>query len=160
MAISQKWVVNTKPLDDLAHFADSFEQIAFGVFDEVAQEIEPLLLDELRHYPPVPPGSTYIRTFRLQEGWHVFILQQAGSFIIRVSNEVEYSQWVVGSLAQAIAAAAAFQRVFHREHGWQLATETVTFWFEAFMEAFEQRFADELGQFGTFTSRRRARTRL
>jgi hypothetical protein len=159
MAIKQNWLVNAQPYADLMHFVDSFEDMAYGLFVETAAEIEPLLLDELRHYPPVPPGSKYIRTFRLQNGWFVDIIQSGGEFLFQVGNDVEYAQFVVGSLAQAVAAAARFQRDFHKAHGWQLGAETVTFWFEAFMEEYRGRFNAELAKFGTTSGGRRASTR-
>lgn len=160
MPVQQKWTINTKPIEDLSHFIDSLDQITYDLFAQTTAEIEPLMLDELRAYPPVPAGSKYVRTFRLRDGWRIEIAQAgSGQFIFRVTNDVEYTQFVVGSLALANAASARFQRDFHKANGWQLASPTITFWFEAFLEEFQERFLRELGQFGTITgSSRRAFT--
>lgn len=159
--IKSTWKVNVQPLEDLSYFADSFGEEAFDIFEAVGAEIEPLLLDELRTYPPVPPNSTYRRTYKLRDNWQVRIYA-AGSdqFRFEVSNDTDYAVWVVGSLAMAREAAARFQQAFHKANGWQLASDTVTFWYEAFLEEYQQRFEDELAEFGGFTLTRRARTRI
>lgn len=160
MPVRQTWTFNTQPIDGLVHFIDSIDQIAYDIFAQSAAEIEAPLLDELRTYPPVPADSKYVRTFKLRDGWRIEIAQAgSGQFIFRVTNDVEYTQFVVGSLALANAAASRFQRDFHANNGWQLASPTIQFWFEAFLEEFQGRFLRELGQFGTITgSTRRAFT--
>jgi hypothetical protein len=158
--VKSTWKVDTAALDNLNHFATSFNSMSFSLFEQVSAEIAPPLLNELQHYPPVPPGSKYIRTFRLRDGWRVDIGAAGdGKFRFEVSNNVDYTVWVVGSLATAREAAARFQRDFHRAHGWFLATDTVTFWFNAFMDEYQERFDAQLASFGITTGGRRARTR-
>lgn len=159
MVIKQAWKVNTQTYDDLSHFVDSFGQIGFSLFEQSSAEITPFLLDELKFYPPVPPNSRYQRTFKLRDGWYVRIgMVGEGQFKFEVGNDTFYAAFVVGSLAQARDAAARFQRDFHKAHGWLLATDTVTFWWMAFLEDYQGRFETELGKFGTFEGGRRART--
>lgn len=159
--IKQAWKVNAQTYDELSHFVDDFGQIGFSLFEQSSAEIAPLMLEDLSAYPPVPPNSKYKRTYRLRKGWTVSIgMVGEGQFKFEVSNNVDYTVWVVGSLAQARSAAADFQRDFHAEHGWRLATDIVSIWWAAFLEDYQGRFEDELGRFGTFESGRRARTRL
>lgn len=159
--IKSTWTVNTAPLEELSHFVDSFDVIGFSLFEQSSAEISPFLLDELKTYPPVPPNSKYKRTFKLRDNWRIDIGQAgAGQFKFEVSNSTDYAVWVVGSLAMAQDAAGRFQRDFHKAHGWQLAGETVSFWFEAFLEDYQTRFEDQLAAFGGFTLKRRARTSL
>lgn len=159
VVITQAWLVSTDPLDDLIYLANSFGQIGYDIFQQTAAEIEPFLLEELRHYPPVPPGSKYVRTFKLREGWAVRIGQVGVTqFRFDVYNRTHYSAWVVGSLAQNRAIAESFQREFHRANGWQLATDTVTFWFQAFLELYQEKFDGVLAGYGTLKTKRRART--
>jgi hypothetical protein len=156
--IRSTWRFNTKPIDDLIEFAGDFENIVFGLVEEAYNAFAPDLLDELQYYPAPPPNSTYIRTFRLKNGWRIHLFRGEGGISIVVENDTEYGPLVVGSLASAIAAAKAFQARVH-EGRWTLASETLSFWFEAVKEDFDDRFAKELSQFGTSTVSRRAFTR-
>lgn len=159
--IRQRWTVNVTPLEDLSYFVASFGELAFELFEQAGAVIESPLLDELRDYPPVPPNSTYERTYKLRDNWRVRIYANGtDEFVFEVSNDTGYAVWVVGSLATVRETAARFQREFHRAHGWILARDTVQFWYEALLEAFQSRFEDELETFGGFTVSRRARTRL
>lgn len=159
--VKSTWKVDTRALDELSHFASSFNAQAFTLAEQVGAEIAVPLLNELQHYPPVPPGSKYLRTFKLRDGWRIDIGQAGGGqFRFEVSNSTDYTVWVVGSLATAREAAARFQRDFHRANGWFLATDTVTFWFNAFMEEYRERFNAQLSEFGMASGSRRARTRL
>lgn len=159
--VKSTWKADTRALDDLSHFASSFDAMTFSLAEQVSAEIAPPLLNELQTYPAVPSGSRYIRTFKLRDGWRVDIGEAGkGQFRFEVSNSTDYTVWVVGSLATAREAAARFQRDFHRAHGWFLATDTVTFWFNAFMDEYRERFDAQLSEFGMASGGRRARTRL
>lgn len=159
--VKQRWTVDAQPFDELSHFARSFGEFAFDIYEETAAEIEPEMLADLQFYPPVPPGSKYVRTFKLRDSWVIRIYPVSESeFVFEVSNDAGYTQWVVGSLAQSVEAAARFQRDFHKKNGWILATETVTFWFETFLDLYESRFDQALGQFGSSSVNRRATTRI
>jgi hypothetical protein len=149
---------NTKPLDDLAEFAGDFARIAADIGEDVYLSIEDDLVDELRYYPPPPPNSSYQRTFKLRDGWEVSYGRDGNGFAIRVENDTSYSKYVVGSLAQARAAAASFQADVHKGR-WVLAADTIGFWFEAFLAEYQTRFTAELSKFGTTSTSRRAFTR-
>jgi hypothetical protein len=156
--IRSKWRINAKPIDDLAEFAADFENIVYGLAEDSYSVMADDLLDELRYYPPPPPNSTYVRTLKLKNGWKLHLYRGSEGAHIIVENDVGYTPLVAGSLAQALAAAKAFQARIHQGR-WPLASETVSFWFEAFKEDFDERFTRELGKFGTSTVSRRAFTR-
>jgi hypothetical protein len=156
--IRSTWKINTKPIDDLEAFAGSFAEIVADMVEESYNAFAPDLLDELRYYPPPPPNSTYVRTFTLKNGWRIHLYRTADGAQIVIENNVSYTPLVVGSLAQALAAAKAFQARVH-EGRWPLASETISFWFAAVKEDFDERFAKELSQFGTSNVSRRAFTR-
>jgi hypothetical protein len=158
MKISSKWKVNVKPIDDLAAFAGSMTQVVQEEAEDSFGVIGNALLDELRYYPAPIPNSDYVRTMRLRDGMDVrFSLTSEGAEI-NVKNDVPYTRLVVGSFAQNASAAKAFQAQIHRGR-WPVASETISFWYEAYREDFEERFFKRLGGFGTSTVSRRARTR-
>jgi hypothetical protein len=159
--IKQAWKVNVQPLEDMAEFAGNLDDKAFQLFEQSTAEIEQGLMDDLRTYPAVPPNSTYERTYKLRDNWSASIGQAGdGLFKFEVSNDTDYAVWVVGSLAQMREAAARFQQEFHRDNGWELATDKVTRWFNRLLEDYQSRFENELAEFGGFTLKRRARTRI
>jgi hypothetical protein len=156
--IRSKWRINAKPIDGLAEFAGSFNALVGELAEESYRDVEDGMMDELRYYPAPPPNSTYIRTMRLKNGWKIHLDRTSDGVSIIVENNVGYAPFVVGSLAQALAAAKAFQARIHQGR-WPLASETVSFWFTALKEDFDERFVRELGKFGTSTVTRRAFTR-
>lgn len=160
MGITLKMDVNTKPLDGLEAYMAQFPQKAAEVGAQVYAEIRPHLLNELRFYPPVPPGSRYKRTLRLRNAWEVTFESTSEGFRLGIRNGMHYAARVVGSLAQNIQAAARFQRDFHARHGWVLATKTATFWFDAFVDEFTAAFMADIGEFASTTTTRRAGTRV
>lgn len=158
LVIRSRWKVNTKVLDDLAAFAGDFTRIAGDIGEDLINQFDDGLLDELRYYPPPPANSSYVRTYRLREGWTVTIQRESEGFSIIINNPTPYAKYVVGSLATARATAASFQADIHKGR-WPLTTDTVSFWFEGYLEAYQARFMNELGKFGTISSSRRAFTR-
>ena len=148
-----------EPLDALKAWLNDIQDTGRDLAEQVWQEIRVPLLDELRFYPPVPPNSRYRRTFRLRRGWAAVLERTTDGYRIVVSNDTRYTQWVVGSLAQNRNAAARFQQDFHNRNGWPLATDTVTFWINAFDEEYEKAFNAELDGFAQTYNKRRAFTR-
>jgi hypothetical protein len=155
--VSSKWKINTKPIDDLAEFARDFEGIVYGLAEQSYNTMADDLLDELQYYPAPPANSTYIRTFALRNGWKIHLQRTSEGVAVIIENPVGHTVYVVGSLAKALSAARSFQARVHAGR-WPLASETVSFWFEAWKEDFDARFAQELGKFGTSTVTRRAFT--
>lgn len=151
---------NTEALEGLEVYLDDLQENAKTVARATFNKVEPFILDELRFYPPVPPNSTYKRTFRLRQGWHLEFDETSGGFRFVIRNRVPYTQWVVGSLAQKPSVAARFQRDYHARNGWPLATETASFWIDAFAETFNDDFVGELGEFASTSITRRAATRI
>jgi hypothetical protein len=156
--IRSKWKTDTRVLDDLATFAGDFDRIAADIGEEVFREMEGELLYELQDYPPPIANSDYVRTMTLKNGWVISFGRQAGQFFIGIENDTSYSKYVVGSLAQARAAAASFQAEVHKGR-WVLARDTIDSWFEDWMQRYSARFAKELSMFGKTTTSRRAYTR-
>ena len=148
----------SEPDKNLEHFVDDFTSIAQELGNKAFAKIREPLLDELKFYPPALPNSRYVRTYRLRRGWKAGIARLGTDrFGFVVSNDVEYTVFVVGSLAQAESAAARFQADVHKGR-WLLATKTVKFWFEAYLEELEKEFANELSDFGTIRNVQRAFT--
>ena len=141
--------------DSLGKFAEDFPRIAFETGQTAFKKTREPLLDELRIYPPKLPNQKYIRTFKLRRGWKVFIQRiNPKSFAIVVSNNVDYTSFVVGSLAIAESVADSFQADIHRGR-WKLATITVQEQFHEFLIEYDKQLEKQLGQFGTIS-----RTRL
>lgn len=148
----------SEPDNDLLHFVDDFTSIAQDIGQETFRDIENNLLDELKFYPPPPPNNRYVRTYRLRAGWKAGITRISNDrFALVVSNDTEYTAFVVGSLAQALSVAARFQADVHKNR-WRLASETVAFWFDAYLEKVDAGFKTELSKFGRIRNTRRAFT--
>ena len=160
MTIKVAITANVAPLDGLEAYMEQFPKKAQAIGKDVYEQIKPLLLDELRFYPPVPPRSRYVRTFRLRNNWTVTFESLADGFKMSIQNSTAYAQWVVGSLAQNEAAAKRFQQPFHAKNGWPLATQTSAFWFDAFVDEFTKAFLADIGEFAKTTFGRRAVTRI
>lgn len=157
--ISTKLQTNTRILDDLEAFMDDYSRMVSEAGERAYDRIRDPLLDELRYYPAPRPNQRYVRTMRLRDGWEVSFQRASGGFQVIVSNDVPYAKFVVGSLAQARAAAASFQAWMHKGR-WPLATETVAFWLEAFREELADEIRKEgLDRFGSTRSRQRGFTR-
>lgn len=157
--IAATWKNDTRVADDLTAYMDSFDTLVADAGERAYQRIAPDMLDELEYYPAPRPNQKYQRTYRLRDGLEIAFRREAGRFSVYVSNAVEYSKFVVGSLAQARAAAASFQAWMHKGR-WPLAFETVGFWYEAWRELLlEEIQKDQLERFGTVSSSRRAYTR-
>jgi hypothetical protein len=57
-------------------------------------EAQKLIGDRLKHYPPPPPNSTYVRTERLGEEWQT---PDPSGLVATISNMVQYAPLVQGS---------------------------------------------------------------
>ena len=53
----------------------------------------------LQHYPPPPPQSSYVRTYKLRFGWRVQPFEANTKTVI--VNDVEYAPYVQGDNTQA-----------------------------------------------------------
>lgn len=158
MVVKSNLKTDIEALDGLEVFLEDIGNMAFEIGERVFNTIKDPLLNELQFYPPVPPNSKYKRTYKLRRGWGVFFIRPSASqFTMTISNEVKYTQWVVGSLA---INGQRFQRDFHKANGWFQANKTSDFWFNAFNEDFAKEFNAELGEFAKSQSRKRAVTRL
>lgn len=149
---------NTQVLDDLSAFMDDFNRMAADIGEAVYGEMQADFLDELQYYPPPRPNQKYVRTYTLRDGWTLQFRRGSRGFDVLVGNRTPYTKFVVGSLAQARAAAASFQAWMHKGR-WPLAIETVEFWLEDFKQEYRERFKRELEPFGSTSTRQRAFTR-
>lgn len=149
---------DTRVLTGLSNYAARFNERVTQAGEAAYNQLADVLLDDLRTYPPPPPNSTYVRTFALRNGWVLGILKDSGGFAIELSNKVPYAKYVVGSLAQSLEAAGAFQAMIHKGR-WPLASETFAAFRDLFLEAFNAEIAKELKDYGTVTTSQRAYTR-
>lgn len=158
MVVSSKLELNTKPIDALRDYAKNYRDLVQEYGQDAFKEIETPLLDELRFYPPPLPNQKYVRTYKLKRGWKAGIMSVGVSrFALVISNDVNYTAMVVGSLAQAESVAANFQRAIHQGR-WPLATLTVKFWQDAFMEVLLETMGDDMKKLGTIENKTRAFT--
>lgn len=149
----------SRPSKDISQFAKEYNKLAYEAGQEAFSAIREPLLDELKFYPPELPNQRYVRTYRLRRGWKAGVKRINGNtYSLVVSNDTEYTAFVVGSLAKTVSAAQRFQAAIHRGR-WLLATETVQFWFNAYLEEIDKRFTDKFSDFGTVVNRQRAFTR-
>jgi hypothetical protein len=155
---------DTKVLDGLSNYAARFDQRAAEIGERVYESLEAELLDDLKRYPAPPANSKYKRTYRLRNAWRSEIAPSTGGFTIEIVNDavsargVEYSKYVVGSLAQDRAQAAKAQAWMHKGR-WPLAVDTVDAFYELFLEAYDIGFREDLSSYGSTSSSRRAYTR-
>lgn len=52
-------------------------------------------------YPPPPPGSTYVRTYKLRDSIHYSVQPLGSTVVMTMSVGVEYGPYVVGEKTQA-----------------------------------------------------------
>lgn len=160
MSITIRMEGSTEPLSGLEAYLEKCPEKAAEIGQAVFDEIKPALLEALRFYPGVPAGSRYVRTFTLRNNWEVTFESTQVGFQIAIRNSTRYALWVVGSLAQNANAAKRFQRDFHAQHGWPLATNTAKTYFDKFTDEFVEAFASDLQEFTSVAFRRRAVTRI
>lgn len=162
--IRSTWITDTSALDEFAAYMDSFTERAFDIGERAYSRLADDVLEELREYPPPPPGSKYVRTYELRNRWYIAIAPSSDGFTIEIRNDAvsprgqSYPKRVVGSLAAARATAAAAQAWMHKGR-WPLAFDTINAWYELFIEEYQAEFARELADFGSSRTRRRAFTR-
>lgn len=89
-----------------------------------------VLYEVTRHYPPPPPNSTYIRTYRLFNSWQLGVSAvDSGQVIIIESNGVHYAPYVQARATQAGIHAGRWQTVedvVESQEGY-VETESVNF---------------------------------
>jgi len=141
--IRNRWDIDVSSINDLILISDRYTDLVEETGQETFDALYGNLTDELQYYPPPPPDSTYIRTFKLRDGWEIRLRRTDNGIEVVIENAVSYGKFVVGSLAKAIAAAKAFQAKVHQGR-WPLATETVQFWYQAFVEEFEKRLGEKI----------------
>lgn len=162
--IRMRAITDTRVLDGLSNYAARFSERAFDIGERIFDQLEGDVLEELRAYPAPPAGSTYVRTYRLRNGWQMNIIPASGGFTIEILNDAtdkrgrSYSKYVKGSLVKARAAAAKAQAWMHKGR-WDLAFDTVDTFYQLFMEEFNVQVGRDLSAYGTVTSTRRAFTR-
>lgn len=97
------------------------------------------------------------RTGAMIAGWTVTFTAVGRGFRIGISNPVDFTRFVVGSLAKQVSRAARFQQRMHKATGWPLATETVQFWLNEAAEIFKDNMRKAFGTV-EITTTRQART--
>lgn len=153
--------VDVTPFEQLQVFFEQFEDVAYSEFEDTVEDNKANILDELQTQPqsavhPIEWASEkqrkfvmaklrrennlpYQRTGKLAQGWVVEVKRESGNFFMVIENPSSISKFVYGSLAQNRAVALRFQQPFHRNTGWQAATDTVQFWIDAVIEDYRNR---------------------
>lgn len=155
-----KFVVEAKStmLSGLEAWIEEFDDVAYSVFEETFDEIEPQLMEELRIEAPERRGKVdwtsekqkfaffatngfgggipTRRTGEHRNAWIAKTKREGSAFYFIVDNPLPTSKFIYGSLAKKRASALRFQQRFHAQTGWQPATDTVQFWLEAFRERY------------------------
>lgn len=164
--IRYKSTVNVEPLEQLDAFLDQFEDVAFGEWQDAVSANEANILDELQTEPrpavhPIEWASDaqriavmakltkmkkegkndipYQRTHELANAWVVKVERSEGNFYMVIQNPASIAKFVYGSLAQNRTQALRFQQPFHKNTGWQAATDTAQFWLDAVIEDYRNR---------------------
>lgn len=175
---------NTRPIEDLIGYLDSYSQICDEEFDNARAEVEPHFLDELHTVPPrrqwpedyplewtserqrkayfatdgFGAGIPYQRTGNLPNAWELSKQGSGVNITYIVKNTDPASPFVYGSLAKSNP--GRFQQGFHAITGWERMADTVQFWLEALWEQYVANMHARLGELmGSVTTRQRAYTR-
>ena len=85
-----------KTLSEVEDLAKTLREDGFG--ERMGTEV---LQDGIRPYPPPNPGSTYVRTYRLFNSWHLATPAGAGTIFIVESSGVDYAPLVQQEATQA-----------------------------------------------------------
>jgi hypothetical protein len=147
--------------DDLVDWFTNLDDIAYDEFTDVVNEVEPIMLDELRLQVGKPKypirwktkrqkaaffatdgfggGIPTKRTGKVQASWQVKVERDLGAFSVIVENITDYAKFVYGSLAKSGNAAKRFQQPFHKDTGYPLATETVQYWLDVIDDKYRER---------------------
>lgn len=146
-------VSNFKALDVLEAFADAYPELAQEAVKSAVERYKAPFLDELRHYPPrvkypiawqserqrkaffatdgFGQGIPTRRTFKLRDGWNVYVDFFKDGATVNVTNSQPYTPFVVGKLR---AIGADWQQRFHKNSGWPEASVTIDSWIEDFRQ--------------------------
>lgn len=187
MTIRSTSTFNSKPVDDLIAYTDSFNAIAQEEFDAVFAPIADSALAELRSTPP-PRGSevfvwsTNSEANRRAQRWYFAAVARgdidtAGGRYIRSGKLSDGWIFTQSSSGGAIAVivennspgsrwvygslaqdGAKYQIPGHKRTGWQIAKDTVDFWMDALTEDYLNAMYERLGDFATVTKSTRAYT--
>ena len=134
--IRTRIVINNQPLIDLERFANDFARITGDLGEEVGRVVVPQMLDEMQHYPPVPPGSTYVRTFRLKRGMRARVVRNGNEIQLVAGSEAPYSKWVVGTFDRR----RKYQARNHARNGWPLLVKTTDYWLDVYTDEYRRQF--------------------
>jgi hypothetical protein len=137
----------------------AWPSIVFEIGKESFEEIRDPMLSELQFYPPKLPNQKYIRTYKLKQGWKVgYSKINANTFAVTVSNDTDYTSFVVGSLDINLSEAVKFQASIHRNR-WPLASKTVGTRFDDFVQRLDEKLNDKLSTIGTVIVKSRPKIR-
>jgi len=90
-------------------------------------------------------GIPTVRNNAMVDAWSVEYKTSGQGWQIVVNNPVDYTRFVVGSLAKRVDRARRFQQRMHKATGWPLATETVQFWLGEAVEIFREQVLIDFG---------------
>lgn len=180
--IEGKITINSQPIEELAGFVTGFNTVIAEIGQDIANEIEPHVLNELQYYPAPWTGGKrrwtserqrkfvmaklrrennlpYQRTGGLGKSWSVATETVEGTFKVIVQTSADIAKYVVGSLdfRSRNNAMRPMQRM-HQDTGWFPAIDTVRYWFDTALELFEEKLDARLGDLvAKTTAQRRSR---
>lgn len=161
--IRSRVVTVVDPLEELIGFADNIISVVEEIQQEVYDEIQPILLYELQHYPgpakhpfefatkksrqwyfwaikekKIPTdGKRYIRQYKFRDSWEIDLEKVgAAEWQLVVKNSYSATKYIVGTFDKR----RDYRVPGHINTGWLLVRETVKFWQNAFIEEFTKRF--------------------
>lgn len=83
------------------------EMLPISFWRDPARDAADIVEEKARDYPPDRPGSSYIRTFKLQRSWNSRVVVSGNELARTESRGVEYNIWVKDRTMQATV-----------HHGW------------------------------------------
>ena len=173
------------PIEEIAHFVDSFNDLVEEVGNEAYLAVEDGLVRELRFQPPrrswpgdypiewtsekqrkayfatngFGGGIPYERKGRASKSWIVEDIRSPGKFEIKVSSSWKDAEYVYGTLnMRSLREAKLPQQRYHQITGWVAAAETVRKWFDVSDEEFRAAFDRIIDrELGKYIKKRRSR---
>lgn len=176
--LKARWSVKADPLDGLEKFMEQVDQRMAWVGEDVQNEIEPPLMNELRTVPgPVKypiqwtsekqrkaffatngfgQGIPTIRSNKIVNAWVMDNRTAKGRFTMTVRNPIDAAKFVVGAIDfRSRNNALRTKQKFHDNTGWQDTIDTISFWYDAARERYEEKIIAALNR--AVKSRRRNR---
>jgi hypothetical protein len=149
--------VDTKPVAEITHFLDSFNELVAEIGNEVGQDVAPRFKAAMQLCPPPRPNQRYKRTFRLRRETKVSYSVEGGRFQLEASNTTPYYRYVKGVFDfRSFDNAVKPQAWMHKDRWIPAQVQANQYFDEAqtkFNAGFDKAISDK---FGTTAAKRRS----